>query len=236
MLSRVVRRAISTLSPAPKSRNAYKSVWNDLSDTEDKAKMHVSGYLDEDQYLATAQHTKRILESTVGITPEDEILEIGCGVGRVGAVIAPLCKHWIGCDVAGNMLKHAAKRLARHNNVSLVEISGTDLRPVSDQSVDMVYCTVVFMHLDEWDRFNYILEAHRVLRPGGRVFVDNFNLCSDEGWSVFEEHRAIPADQRPPHISKSSTPQELETYLRRAGFHSIMLQQGGTWVHGWGIK
>jgi ubiquinone/menaquinone biosynthesis C-methylase UbiE len=233
----LARHVMSTLlSQPPKSRHAYKAVWNELSDTEDRAKMHVSGYLDEDQYLATAQHTKTILESTVGIASEDEILEIGCGVGRVGAVIAPLCKHWIGCDVAGNMLKHAAKRLAHHNNVSLVEISGTDLRPVPDQSVDMVYCTVVFMHLDEWDRFNYILEAHRVLRPGGRVFVDNFNLCSDEGWSVFEEHRAIPADQRPPHISKSSTPQEIETYLCRAGFHSIMLQQSGTWVHGWAIK
>jgi SAM-dependent methyltransferase len=227
---------MSTLSPAPKSRNAYKSVWNDLSDTEDNAKLNISGYLDEDQYLATAQATKRILESTVGIRPDDEILEIGCGVGRVGAVIAPLCKHWIGCDVAGNMLKHAAKRLARHDNVSFIEISGTDLTPVPDQSVDMVYCTVVFMHLDEWDRFNYILEAYRVLRPAGRVFVDNFNLCSDEGWSVFEEHRAIRADQRPPHISKSSTPQELETYLRRAGFRSIMVEQSGTWVHCWGLK
>lgn len=207
-----------------------------MSVTEDMAKLAVSGYVDEDRYLATAQATRRNLESTVGIYAGDVVLEIGCGVGRVGMVIAPLCKHWIGCDVSSNMLKHARKRLSSNTNVSFIEISGFDLKPVADHSVDMVYCTVVFMHLDEWDRFNYVRESYRVLRPGGRIFVDNFDLCSDEGWLVFEQHLAIPPNQRPPHISKSSTPQEIETYLRRASFHSVMVEQRGTWVCGWGVK
>jgi ubiquinone/menaquinone biosynthesis C-methylase UbiE len=159
-----------------------------MSVTEDMAKLAVSGYVDEDRYLATAQATRRNLESTVGIYAGDVVLEIGCGVGRVGMVIAPLCKHWIGCDVSSNMLKHARKRLSSNANVSFIEISGFDLKPVADHSVDMVYCTVVFMHLDEWDRFSYVRESYRVLRPGGRIFVDNFDLCSDEGWLVFEQH------------------------------------------------
>jgi len=41
---------------------------------------------------------------------------------------------------------------------------------------------VVFMHLESWDRYNYISEAFRALRPGGRIYVDNINLCSDGGW------------------------------------------------------
>ena len=61
-------------------------------------------------------------------------------------------------------------------------------------------------------------------------------LRSDEGWSVFEQHLAIPPNQRPPHISKSSTPQEIETYLRRASFHSVMGEERGIWVCGWGVK
>lgn len=219
-----------------KSRSEYKSVWNDLSDTEDRAKMHVSGYVEEEKYLVEANKTKKSLDSTVGIKPDDEVLEIGCGVGRVGMVLSPLCKRWIGCDVSGNMLKHAAKRLSQFKNVSLIEISGFDLKPVADASVDVVYCTVVFMHLEEWDRYNYVLEAYRVLRPGGRIYIDNFSLCSEEGWSVFETHRGIPADQRPPHISKSSTPQEIETYLRKAGFKSVRVEQNKLWVYGWGIK
>lgn len=225
-----------TSSDKGKSRSEYKSVWNDLSDTEDRAKMYVSGYVEEEKYLAEANKTKKGLEATVGIKPDDEILEIGCGVGRVGMALAPLCKSWIGCDVSGNMLKHAEKRLSKFKNVRLIEISGFDLKPVADASVDVVYCTVVFMHLEEWDRYNYVLEAYRVLRPGGRVYIDNFSLCSEEGWSVFETHRAIPAPQRPPHISKSSTPQEVETYLTKAGLKSVRVEQNNLWVYGWGIK
>ena len=170
----------------------------------------------------------------MGINPDDEMLEIGCGVGRMGMVLAPICKKWIGCDVSKNMLNHAANRLENCKNIQLVELSGFDLIPISNSSVDLVYCTVVFMHLDEWDRYNYVLEVYRVLRPGGRIYIDNFNLCSDEGWAVFEQHRAIPPSQRPSHISRSSTPQEIETYLRRAGFKSISIEERNTWVYGWG--
>lgn len=108
--------------------SAYKLVWNKMSITENMAKLAVSGYVEEDQYLATAQATKRNLESTVSVNPDDVVLEIGCGVGRVGMVIAPLCKHWIGCDVSSNMLKHARKRLTSYTNVSFIEISGFDLK------------------------------------------------------------------------------------------------------------
>jgi SAM-dependent methyltransferase len=215
----------------------YKSVWNELSDSEARAKTHVLGSEKEEDMCATAEATRKKLESTVGINKKDSILEIGCGVGRVGAVLAPLCKQWIGCDVASNMLQYAAQRMARFENVLLFEVSGHDLRPVADSVVDLVYCTVVFMHLDEWDRYGYVLEARRVLCPGGRLFIDNFSLCTDEGWAIFEHHRTsfLPSN-RPPHISKSSTPQELETYLHRAGFHDVQGQAQGPWIWYWGTK
>jgi SAM-dependent methyltransferase len=190
----------------------------------------------EDEIQAAAEETRKILESSVGIGPDDIILEIGCGIGRVGRALAPVCGQWIGCDVSPNMLEHARRRLEPFANVKLIEVSGFDLRPVPDASVDLVYCTVVFMHLDEWDRYNYIEEAYRVLRPGGRVFVDNFSLCSVEGWEIFENHRRQYPRHRPPHISKSSTPQEIEVYLRRAGFQRIRIQEEGAWVRGLGIK
>ena len=50
---------------------------------------------------------------------------------------------------------------------------------------DLVYCRLSSMHLDQWDRYSYVVEGFRILRPGGRLFIDNVNLCSDEGWDVF---------------------------------------------------
>ena len=134
------------------------------------------------------------------------------------------------------MLKVAAKRLSEFHNVEFVELSGFDLAPIPEAAVDVVYCTVVFMHLDEWERYNYLLEAYRVLKPGGRVYVDNFTLCTDEGWSVFEEARASRPEDRPPQISKSSTPQEIDAFLFRSGFEDVQIEEEGFWVKGWGRK
>jgi len=221
---------------AQPARSDYKKVWSALSTTEDQAKLHVIGVTDEAALQATGEETLRFLQDSVGIGKEDVVLEIGCGVGRVGKVVAPLCRKWIGCDVASNMLSLTAQRLKDFSNVELVEISGYDLSGVADASVDVVYCTVVFMHLESWDRYNYVAEAFRALRPGGRIYVDNINLCSDGGWKVFETHRAFPPSDRPPHMTQNSTPQEIETYLKRAGFDEVRMGTDDDWIRAWGSK
>ena len=218
------------------ARSEYKKVWSALSTTEDQAKLHVIGVTEESALQATGEETLRFLQDSVGIGKDDVVLEIGCGIGRVGKVVAPLCRKWIGCDVASNMLSLTAQRLKDLSNVELVEISGYDSSGVADASVDVVYCTVVFMHLESWDRYNYILEAFRALRPGGRIYVDNINLCSDGGWKVFETHRAFSPANRPPHMTQNSTPQEIETYLKRAGFDEVRMRTDDDWIRAWGTK
>ncbi|MPZ22629.1 MAG: methyltransferase domain-containing protein [Dehalococcoidia bacterium] len=218
-------------------RGRYKEVWNSLSGTEELAKISVLGHADEAQFSKTAEATRDMLIEHVGIHPSDRVLEIGAGVGRVGAVVAPLCREWTGADVADNMLRHIRNRLAHLDNVHTLALNGYDLGPVASASVDLAYCTVVFMHLDEWDRYGYIHEGFRVLRLGGRMLIDNFNLTSDEGWAVFQRQRAdyLPG-RRPPHIARSSTPQELATYFQRAGFEAVQQRCEGLWAVTWGRK
>jgi len=216
---------------AATTRGDYKTVWNSVSEELDDAKMAVTCYTDEEEYSRTAEQTVRALQSTVGIDGDDVVLEIGAGIGRIGRALAPLCKCWIGTDVSENMLRHAAHRLSGLENVGLVVTSGWDLAPIASESVDVVYCTVVFMHLDEWDRFRYVREGLRVLRPGGRMHVDNFNLIGEEGWKFFLEiaDNVHPLD-RLPNISKSSTGDELSTYFERVGFTDIDVHTTDWWV------
>lgn len=228
------RRAVRPHRPLPRSE--YKAVWNGYAATEESAKLVVAGYTDEEELRRTADYTVATLERCVGVRSSDVILEIGAGVGRVGAKLAPKCAEWIGSDVSPRMVAYIRSRLAEFPNVRAVEINGYDLSPITSSSIDLVYCTVVFMHLDEWDRYNYIAEAMRVLRPGGRILVDNFNLLAEEGWNLFEQLRRLPPKDRPPQISKASTPQELVEYLRRAGFSRIDHEQSGMWVVAWGHK
>jgi ubiquinone/menaquinone biosynthesis C-methylase UbiE len=222
-----------------RSRGDYKATWDEVAVDVDSAKLAVSGYTDEVEYARTAQQNVEILEETVGIKPEDEILEIGCGVGRVGTALAPLVRRWIGADVSANMLGHARDRLSAFDNVELVELSGWDLAPIPAESLDVVYCMVVFMHLDEWERYSYVREAMRVLRPGGRLYVDNFNLRSDPGWAFFTDMGSnYHPLWRPANISKSSTPDELRTYLERAGFDDVAIGEAPTSLFLWarGVK
>ena len=94
-----------------KLRADYKAVWTSLSTTKEDAYMVVSGYTDEEKFHADAEDTLDILRATTGIRPDDVFLEIGCGVGRVGRVLAPLVREWIGCDVSPNMITLAGRRL-----------------------------------------------------------------------------------------------------------------------------
>ncbi len=223
---------------AETSRGNYKDTWNAVSDNENDAKISVAGYTDEAEFERTSQFTLQVLQHSVGVDREDIILEIGCGVGRMARTLSPLCQRWIGADVSENMLEHARSRTNDLKNVDYQTLNGWDLSGVEDNSIDMVYCTVVFMHIDEWDRFNYICEAMRVLRPGGRLYVDNYNLLSAEGWDFFMKNMLdYHPLQRPANISKSSTPQELCHFLAMAGFEDIKHHaDDDMWVYAWGRK
>lgn len=215
----------------------YKDVWQALAASQEGAAAYVSGYEDEEKMYAAADDTLQILRETVGVRDSDTFLEIGCGVARVGRSLAPFVKEWIGCDVSREMLRIAARKLTGIDNTRLVEVSGYDLSPIPSASVDVVYCTVVFMHLDEWDRYNYCLEAMRVLRPGGRFYCDNANIASEEGWAMFEDLRhKFPPQARPPHSSRCSSVPELETFLSRAGYEDWQVKTRPMWVYGWGRK
>lgn len=133
------------------------------------------------------------------------------------------------------MLRFAAESLKELTNVEFFKLNGFDLGGVDARSLDVVDSTGVFMHLDEWERYRYVADARRVLRPGGRVYVDNFNLMSDEGWTLFADLLRIDPTQRPANVSRHSTPQELETYLGRAGFEQVRVRTGGLWVTAVGV-
>lgn len=213
------------------ARSDYKAVWDRQAQDAELAKLAVAGYGDESDLARAAAETLHILDATVGYGKRDLVLEIGCGVGRVGGALAPLCRHWFGADISGEMLKHAAKRLTRFKNITLVELNDVSLQMFPNNGLDLIYCTVVFMHLYEWDRYRYVQEMFRTLRPGGRCYFDNMDITSGPGWQMFTDGASLLPHRRPAHVSMISSGEELETYANRAGFAQVevhRLPQG--WV------
>jgi ubiquinone/menaquinone biosynthesis C-methylase UbiE len=206
-------------------RSDYKKVWNKQTQNLDVASLAVAGFADEASLELTARFSVDVLKYTVGFGAGDVILEIGCGIGRVGRELSRECLHWFGTDISSGMLSHAAARLRERPNTTLVELSTVGLPEFPRDSIDLVYCTIVFMHLLEWDRYRYVEEAFRVLRPGGRCYFDNFQLDCESGWQLFREGGRHPLDRRPAHISMASSREELRTYLTKAGFEGIRIYE-----------
>ena len=203
-------------------RTEYEKVWDTLSTSQIQASEAAAGLTDEPSLVMAGKKCAKDLIELLTITETDEILEIGCGVGRVGLILSTCCRSWTGADISSNMLKHAAGRLAGLSNVTLVHLTGAGLQEFRSESFDVIYSTNVFAHIDELDRWRYVEEGFRVLRPGGRIYVDNVNLEEDAGWSLFvTDYVRSNLKERPPYIPRPSTASELTTYLLRAGFTSI---------------
>ncbi len=169
-----------------------------------------------------ASAVRKLLE--IGST--DRVLEIGCGRGEVGAAVALGCDQWVGCDFSGSTLSVAIQNLKHLPNIALEQLSEPRLSEWRDAEFDKVYCTSLLMFMDEWDRFRLIEESFRVLKPGGLCYFDSLNLCGDIGWLEFAEETRRDAASRPANVMKASTPQELETYFKQAGFEKVKSYPG----------
>jgi len=203
-------------------RRQYGEVWDALAASPELAKAAACGYEDESDLRRSAQTPVKNLVELVGVRAEDDVLEFGCGVARIGLELAPLCRSWTGADLSANMLATAAERLRGAGNVHLVKLQQIGLDEFEGNSFDLVYSTNMLDHLDGMDRWRYVKDAFRVLRPGGRLCIDNADLEADPVWTAF----ALDAEsqqqlERPPYQPTPSTAAELTTYASRAGFVQV---------------
>lgn len=207
-------------------RRQYAEVWDSLVESPQVPVVAVADVSNEENLGPSTSQCFQNLSELVSLNSDDEVLEIGCGAGRIGAVVAPRCRRWTGADISARMLTLAAERLNTLNNMRLVQLHNVALDEFLDNSFDVVYATSVLGHLDEMDRWQYVEEAARVLRPGGRLLLDNVDIESDAGWAMFmRDSRLYQNLERPPYMPRFSTASELMNYARRAGLERVLTHQ-----------
>ena len=213
----------------------YKTTWDAKSTTPTHAMLSVDGSANEERLRTSGAYTARMVTAALDLKPTDRVLELGCGVGRIGLEIAPKVLHWEGADISKNMLDVARQRLSGQNNVGFTELKQSRLDGLADASFDKAYCVAVFIHMDKEDFFLYLEELARVLKPGGVLFFDTWNLASTVGWRRFmlevEQHRNADHLQRKDVArNQFSTPEEVRAYLKAAGFETLLVMSDSPWV------
>jgi SAM-dependent methyltransferase len=133
----------------------------------DVARFWAAGERDLDAVLAAAG---------AAVQPDDVVLDIGCGVGRLARVLAGRAAHVHAIDVSAQMLDQAREHNAHLTNVTWHHGDGTTLHPVEDDSIDAVVSHLVFQHIPDPEiTLGYVREMGRVLKPGGWAVVQVSN-------------------------------------------------------------
>lgn len=127
------------------------------------------------------------------IGPGERVLDVGCGTGS----LAIAAKRAVGAagavtgvDASPEMIAIAAQK-AERAGVDVAFRNGVAERlPFPDASFDAVLGTLMLHHLPGPVRRDFVREARRVLRPGGRMFAVDFSAPSARrGGLIARMHR-----------------------------------------------
>jgi SAM-dependent methyltransferase len=166
-----------------------------------------------------------------GLQPDERVLDVGCGIGRMARPLAGYLRgdgSYDGFDVNRDGIRWCERRYRRHANFHFAVADLFNARynprgaqradefrfPYEDASFSFIFATSVFTHLLEADATHYLAECARVLAPGGR-FLATFFLLNDTSRALIAAGKAglefLDVDQRVA-ILDEAVPEEAVAY------------------------
>jgi len=154
----------------------YETIWDQLA--RENARDAILAGADEEKWETTGRsNARRVLAHCA---PDSVVLSIGCGAGRMEKYVAPEVKQVHAIDISSHMLKLAGERLAGQDNCFFYHVKpGEYLMLFPEAMFDAAYSYLVLQHVKREHAYWYLVDLHRVLKPGGRVSLQFPNLLSD---------------------------------------------------------
>ncbi len=160
---------------------------------------------------ATGSDLQRMIALAAPL-PAERLLDIATGGGHVARVFAPLVAEVIASDLTPEILVHAERSFAELGLTNVtVAVADAEQLPFDDGSFDLVTCRIAPHHFPEPGRF--VIEAVRVLRPGGRFVQVDSTVPDGEGGAFFNRFELA----RDPSHMRSLTVDEWLALIGEAG-------------------
>jgi SAM-dependent methyltransferase len=175
--------------------------------------------------LGREKKLRRWMLDQAGLKTGDVVLDVGSGTGsllleaaeRVGPTGA---LH--GVEPSPEMVARARQKARRRQVPMLVLESSAESLPYSTASFDAVFCTLVLHHLPEPRREVAIREMRRVLQPGGRIVLVDWQRRKSLGVTGVLSLVSLLHHVRP---GASPNTLDIEPLMRELGFEAISRQE-----------
>jgi ArsR family transcriptional regulator len=152
---------------------------------------------------------KGLAETLLKLMPPMVIADLGAGEGTFSQLLAQRSARVIAVDNSEKMVEFGAET-ARRNGIANLEFRLGDLEdlPIESATVDLAFFSQSLHHAQHPGRA--VAEAHRILRPGGRIAI------LDLARHHFEEARELYAD-----LWLGFSEVDLVQFLKEAGFQAV---------------
>jgi SAM-dependent methyltransferase len=139
-----------------------------------------------------------------------DVLEIGCGVGRLAKILAPLVHSYTGLDISPGMLQEAEKRLAGVSNARFIETDGLGVpSAAADRRYQLALAPAVFIHCPKTVIDLIIRSTYQVLAPGGQLRLHlRADPVTDDGMDAGQAPPIEQQAEQQAHVESQAGPTE----------------------------
>lgn len=189
------------MAKSPDVLSRMRSDWDQRAAEDHKLHIATGHAASEEAFRASGeQDLEGMVLDGVVLERSAEVLEIGCGVGRLLVPLAGRVAVAHGVDISAVMIEKSKTYAADTPNVRIALTNGT-FAFLADASLDFVFSFIVFQHIpDRAPIRRYVEEAARVLKPGGvfRFQVDGrwWWKHGESGPDTFQGVKFSPKDVR----------------------------------------
>lgn len=120
---------------------------------------------------------RRRVIALAGVQPGEHVLDVGCGTGTLALEalrIVGRAGRVAGIDPSPQQIARARAKAARHHMGAEFQVGAIERLPFPNETFDVVFSTLMMHHLPGTLKREGMAEIARVLKPGGRLVIADF--------------------------------------------------------------